>query len=200
MRAPYLSSSRILPDVAPLVNEVKDHRVRSSKRNVRASVRSMEGASPDAWWRVAVGKRSKRQTTETCAGRRVLATGTSLYAFPTRFAVVTREVAKMLPVPTSSKELRTAASLPLPPPPPRPSVSSRTLSRYIAEGIGCYGTAIPRAEIMASVKPKVEKWLFLLSNRRSCRHIYSIYRLQKCILDYSGQTQIIWSNIYIYII
>lgn len=119
------------------------------------------------------------------------ATGTSLYAFPTRFAVVTREVAKMLPVPTSSKELRAAPS---PSPPPSPSVSSRSLSRYVAGGIGCYGTRTPHAEIMAqaSVKPKVSEMIFFLSsNRHSCRHAAHTHirfvGCKKYILDHRDQ-------------
>lgn len=54
---------------------------------------------------IAIGERSKLQTANMCVGRCVLRQERRFIPFQT---VVTREVAKMLPVPTSSKELRTA--------------------------------------------------------------------------------------------
>lgn len=89
---------------------------RSQRRLVKSSKRTFErpfvfsgGSVPLIPDGVAVGKRSKRQTAKTCAGRRNRER--RFMSFPTRSAVVTREVAKMLPVPTSSKELRIASSV-----------------------------------------------------------------------------------------
>lgn len=83
LRAPYLTSSRTLPDVGLPLGQ-RSQRLVASKvakgTSERPPVRR-RGASPDARWRVALGKRSKRQTTGTCAGRRVSRRGRRFMPF-----------------------------------------------------------------------------------------------------------------------
>lgn len=97
--------------------------------NVRRSVEETP-ASPflDTQWHRDRWKIKASDCEYVCWKVRIT-TGAPLYTIPNRSAVVTREVAKMLPVPTSCKELRELLR-----------VSSRSLSRCVVRGIGCYVT------------------------------------------------------------
>lgn len=89
---------------------------------------------------IAIGEKIKASDCEYVCWEVRIATGASLYTIPNRSArCVTREVAKMLPVPTSCKELRELLR-----------VSSCSLSRYVVRGIGCYVTPDSYAGIVWS--------------------------------------------------